>query len=753
MHAPAILCLLVLAASIAAAAAPGAGRATRHGLDFRTPASTWDEALPLGNGLLGALVWGDGQPLRISLDRSDLWDLRLVPEFQSEEYRFSLLRQWKEAGRLQDIRRLYEEPYRRPAPTRIPAGRIEVMVNGAGAFRDTRLTLAEPEASMRWADGSAAAVFVHAVEPAGMLRFTGRAAPAFRLAPPPFSGTVKNPAQGSIAAGDLAQLGYPAPVTRAGEHWQGYEQEGAEGFRFAVYLTWRKEGDAWEAAWSIASSFDGPDPYARARRQAEGSLARGYAGMFASHRDWWDRFWNQSSVEVPHPAVERQWYLDTYKFGAAARRGAPPITLQAVWTADNGQLPPWKGDYHHDLNTQLSYWPCYSGNRLEDGLSYLDWLWKTRPAAFAWTRRFFGLPGLNVPMTADLNGNQIGGWVQYTHSATTAAWLAHHFYLHWKYSADRQFLQDRAYPYLRDASEFIDAYTAEKDAAAKRRHPLSSSPEIHDNKLEAWFPTITNYDLALNRWLLAAAAELAEELGRGAEARRWRAVLAEMPEFARGGDGRLLVAAGHPLAESHRHLSHLMAIHPLGLIDLADGEQAARTIRATLTDLDRLGTSKWCGYSFAWLASVAARARDGAKAARALEIFATAFVLRNGFHANGDQSGKGYSTLTYRPFTLEGNFAAAAGLQEMLLQSHRGVIEVFPAIPAGWRDAAFETLRAQGAFLVSARRTGGSVEWVEITAERGGACRWRPPWTGRVETLVLKAGERRRFSPDADGRR
>ena len=88
----------------------------------------------------------------------------------------------------------------------------------------------------------------------------------------------------------------------------------------------------------------------------------------------------------------------------AARPDTPPITLQGPWTAEDRPIPPWKGDYHHDLNTQLSYWPCYGGNRLEDGLAYLDWLWKTRDTAFDWTRRFYGLPGLNVPMTADLNG-------------------------------------------------------------------------------------------------------------------------------------------------------------------------------------------------------------------------------------------------------------------------------------------------------------------------------------------------------------
>src|SRR5690606_38642718 len=113
-------------------------------------------------------------------------------------------------------------------------------------------------------------------------------------------------------------------------------------------------------------------------------------------------FWAQSEVRLPNPVIERQWALDLYKFGAAARKGGPPITLQAVWTADDGRIPPWKGDYHHDLNTELSYWPCYAGNHLEEGLSYLDWLWATRDEGYAFTRKFFGAPGLNVPMTADL---------------------------------------------------------------------------------------------------------------------------------------------------------------------------------------------------------------------------------------------------------------------------------------------------------------------------------------------------------------
>jgi hypothetical protein len=209
----------------------------------------------------------------------------------------------------------------------------------------------------------------------------------------------------------------------------------------------------------------------------------------------------------------------------------------------------------------------------------------------------------------------------------------------------------------------------------------------------------------------------------------------------------LLIAAGHPLPASHRHFSHLMAIHPLGLIDWEDGSEAQRIIRASLAQLDQLGSSAWTGYSFAWLANLAARARDGEKAEKALEVFSRAFTLRNSFHCNGDQSGKGYSKSTYRPFTLEGNFAAAAAVQEMLLQGQRGRIIVFPAIPATWQDVSFTNLRAEGAFLVSAARVAGKVVRVEVVAEKGGPCRLAIPSEGKDLKFDTRPGEKKVLTP------
>ena len=300
---------------------------------------------------------GDGKPLKISLDRADLWDLRPVPEFHSEEYKFRIMRQWHREGRTEDLIRLYEAPYRRPAPTKIPAGRIEITIGGDGVFERAELDLREATAAMNLSGGSRVETFVHAVDPVGMVRIQSTGPVSLELKAPAFAGKVDDPASGGIGAGDLRQLGYPAPVESSGEQWRAYKQQGAEGFHYAVYVAWNRSGDEWLGAWSVASSFEGDNPLDLARRRVDQAVKAGYRSSHDSHREWWNRFWHASSVRLPNPVIERQWFLEQYKFGSAARRGAPPITLQAVWTADNGKLPPWKGDYHHDLNTQLSYWP------------------------------------------------------------------------------------------------------------------------------------------------------------------------------------------------------------------------------------------------------------------------------------------------------------------------------------------------------------------------------------------------------------
>jgi alpha-L-fucosidase 2 len=197
-----------------------------------------------------------------------------------------------------------------------------------------------------------------------------------------------------------------------------------------------------------------------------------------------------------------------------------------------------------------------------------------------------------------------------------------------------------------------------------------------------------------------------------------------------------MFAPGFPYDESHRHFSHLMGFHPLGLIDWANGEKDQEIIANTLRNLEIHGPDYWTGYSYSWLGNLYARAFEGENAAEALKIFATCFTLPNSFHVNGDQSGTGKSTYTYRPFTLEGNFAFASGIQEMLLQSHTGTVRVFPAIPVSWSDVGFTSLRTEGAFLVSADRAGGRTTKVQIEAEKSGTISLANPFPEREYTIT-----------------
>jgi alpha-L-fucosidase 2 len=753
-RAAAILILIAVLCGGSNAAGRGAEPAgDPHDLVFNDLAKSWDEGIPLGNGLLGALVWQKGDSLRLSLDRADLWDLRPVAGFDKPNFRFSWVRSHVLNKDYSPVQDMGDVPYDRdPAPTKIPAAALQFDISGLGEIESVRLILKDAVCEVRWKSGARMTAYVHAVEPVGWFKFDDVPESLEPLLVPPSYVATPLAKTGTevIAAKSLASLGYPAPEVSQEKNSVRYHQRGWGGMSYDVAVEWAKSSPhSLIGVWSISSRVPGWNSEGDASASTAAAWKRLAAIDLESHEAWWKRFWAQSAIELPDKVIEKQWYLEMYKFGAASRQGAPPISLQAIWTADDGNLPPWKGDFHNDLNTEMSYWACYAANHLDEGMAFLDWLWEIRKEAKRYTKLYFSLDGLNVPGVCTLTGEPMGGWIQYSLGPTVAAWLAEHFYLHWQFSRDRDFLKDRAYPWISDVADFLDALSVRR-ADGKRQLLLSSSPEINDNRIDAWFLETTNFDLALVRWLYGAAAGLAGELGLRKDRDRWLKVLSEWPGLALSPeDGRLLVAPGYPLKESHRHFSHLMAIHPLGIVDWANGEADRRTIRASLADLDRMGADWWCGYSYAWLANQAARARDGEKAARALRIFADCFCLPNSFHANGDQSGTGKSKLTYRTFTLEGNFAFASGVQEMLIQSHAGTVRLFPAVPDSWQDVAFDLLRTFGAFLVSARRIGGAVREVRVVAEADGALKLENPFElGATPEVVGLPLQRVRKSAD-----
>lgn len=717
-----IISTITILAILSCSTDPGSGPVEKYNLEFAELASVWDEAIPLGNGLLGALIWQNGDHLRFSLDRVDLWDLRPVENLSKSEFSFEWVQEQVRNKTYDLVQNLFDAPYdKMPAPSKIPGAALVFDAKLLGPVKSVVLDLTEAVCKVEWKNGVILETFVHASEPYGWFRFKN-VPNGFspNIVPPQYQKLVDSGEDNPVAGQDLQRLGYDQGKVRKEKSRQVYRQKGWGTFEYEVSVNWDTAGNTMTGVWSISSTFSEQEGQLRAEELTTQQIGENtFDSSLTTHLTWWKNYWQRSSVSLPDTLLERQYYLEMYKFGSVARADTPPISLQAVWTADNGRLPPWKGDFHHNLNTQLSYWPAYTGNYLDLEEGFINWMWKYKETFEEYTKAYFGTAGLNVPGVTTLSGQPMGGWIQYSFGPTVASWLAHHFYLHWVYSKDAAFLKEKAYPWLRDVAVFLDEISV-RDENGMRKLPISSSPEINDNSIDAWFSQTTNFDLAFIHWNFEKAAELAIELNLKDEAAKWASIADEWPDFALDEDGALAFAPNHPYDQSHRHFSHLVAWHPLGTIDWSNGEGDQQIINATLNTLDKVGHDYWTGYSYSWQGNLYARAFLGEKAAEALRIFAECFCLKNSFHVNGDQCRAGHSKMTYRPFTLEGNFAFASAIQEMLIQSHSGVVKLFPAIPADWQDVAFTTLRTQGAFLVSARMERGEVNKVKIVSEKGG---------------------------------
>lgn len=700
-----------------------------HDLVSQSLAKSWDEGVPLGNGIIGALIWEKDGNLRMSLDNVNLWDLRPMENLNTPNYKFSwVYEQWKNDNYI-EVQENFDVPYdKSPAPSKIPGAGMEFEIDGFGNIISNRLSTSNAISEIKWDSGVTMKSFVHATDQVGWFSFKG-VKDGFKpmLIPPAYNMKGHDEVESPVTGQDLRRLGYPEGTVINKDNSITYEQEGWGGFKYEVNVSWVQKGDVVEGCWSISTDYKVLEKSEKANVLVKNKLTKGFASAFETHVTWWNNFWDKSSVSIPDPVLEKQWYLEQYKFGSAARDNAPPISLQAVWTADNGKLPPWKGDFHHDLNTQLSYWPAYSGNHLDLEQGFLNWLIKYKPTFKKYTQKYYETEGLNVPGVTTLTGEPMGGWIQYSFGPTVGAWLGHHFYLHWRYSMDSEFLKDEAYPWLKDVAIFFNQISV-KGANGKRKLPISSSPEIHNNSREAWFGETTNFDLALIRWTYEKAAELALELNHTEDAMHWNKILSEWPELTLDEKTGFVFAPGTLYDESHRHFSHLVGYHPLGILDRSQGEKQQEVIQKTLDNLQNIGSDYFTGYSFSWLGNLQARNFDGEGAANSLRIFAENFCLPNTFHVNGEQHNKGYSKFKYRPFTLEGNFAFASAIQEMLIQSHTGIVHIFPAIPENWEDVSFDKLRTEGAFLVSADRKNGDVQRIKIHSEKGGTIKIKNPF-------------------------
>ncbi len=696
-----------------------------HDLSFTELSNEWDNGIPLGNGLMGSLVWQNGENLRISLDHVALWDLRPTDNMDSSIFNFKwVVDNWK-SNQYEKVQQAFDVPYDRdPAPTKIPAGAIEFPIRHLGKIKEVHLSIQDAICDIQWENGAQLLTYISESEDVGWFRLKNMGEemiPLF-IAPGYYSDTITSDTQRF----GLQRLCYEKGILKKGKNEITYTQKGWNKFEYQVHVKWENKGNELTGCWSISTIETKNETKKSAQENVEIGFKKGFYDSFMEHKKGWKDFWELSQITIPDKVLEKQWYLEQYKFKSAASKNGPPISLQAVWTADHGGLPPWKGDFHNDLNTQLSYWPAYSGNHLELASGFTNWLWDHRDSFKSYTKKYFGVNGLNMPGVTTLKGAPMGGWIQYALGPTVSAWMGQHFYWQWKYSLDPIFLKEKAYPWIKETAQYLTEISI-IDKNGKRKLPLSSSPEINNNSRDAWFDEMTNFDIALVQFTFTKAIELAHVLGYVEDEKKWKTMLSEWPEL-RVDDSGLMIASNLSYQNSHRHFSHLMAIYPLGILNYEKEEDRKLMIRS-IQNLEKYGTSEWVGYSFCWMACLESRIKNGDAAASYLKIFAENFCLPNSFHVNGEQHNRGFSNHKYKPFTLEGNFAFAAALQEMLIQSYSGTVTLFPAIPKTWKELSFYRLRTANGFVISAEMKGGKVIKVRIESEKGGTIRLANPFT------------------------
>jgi len=678
-------------------------------LKLAGPITRWDEALPLGNGMLGGLLWGQDSTLRLSLDRGDLWDLRTPQRFSEPDFTWREMKKLVDADDMATLRQRFDSFYEVfKYPTKLPGGRLEITLDPALKIERFELGLAEAMGQVHLTNGTQIRGFYSATKPVAFFIIPGTQPIDLKL----------------IAPTAVGQLGYPAAQQggQAGEVW--YVQKSVGKLQYATYAACRQVNGQTLVALTIQASRDGSDPLSLARYIVQGVLNQGGDGMLSmlrAHQQYWRNFWSASRVRIPDLQHLRHYYLVQYLYGAASRTGAPSIPLQGVWTADSDQLPPWHGDYHHDLNTQMTYDAYQSAGRFTEGACFLDHMHRLLPRFRRFAQEFYESPGAAIPAVMTQEGDPMAGWVMYSLSPTNGAWVGWLFYKHWLYTRDTADLR-RAYGFCTELGECL-RHLLRPDAQGHLVLPLSSSPEIYDNTRRAFVKPNSNYDRDCMEALFRGLAHMARQMKAYEAVRLWSDLADKLGPRYVDEHHILMYAKDERMVHSHRHFSHSMALHPFDLMSIEGTDRDRQIIQATISQYDKLGTAQWCGYSFSWMACLRARVGDGDAALRYLDIYEKAFITRNGFHVNGDQLKAGYSNFQYRPFTLEGNFLAAQAVHEMLLQSWHDVIRVFPAIPAHWQQVGFEDLRAQGGFKVSARRTDGAMAWLRIKATQNATLR------------------------------